>query len=387
MALEDISTLEELLTAIDQYFRTPRRPAVTGAEAGVIFRKIVQVTKKETRSYLTIADRDADTDLTGVAFAFVADATGDESVQSGSAVYFNHADGWQKISEYESLDVVLDWENITGKPDLTFAGDIQVRTTAGFGKYANNSTIPAAGKTANEVIIDALTQVIHPSYVQPSASLSSSPSTSNIEVGTELDIVLDSSFTQNDAGSTTGVTIRKGSTIIATAEPYTDENVVITKTPQSYYASYAYGLGPIKNNNLGEPDTVGRIGAGSVNTATITYVGLYSIQYGAAAAAPSNGTEARLLPQNRLENAGNVFNLDTGAIYRTFVLVLPPGKSLVSIIDMDALNFNITSEYALVDSTFTGKDAGGSDIAGCKLYVKTQSIAYSANHRHQITIA
>lgn len=48
----------------------------------------------------------------------VLDATADPTVISGAATYvYNPAtDAWYKISEAESMDVVLDWDNIVGKP-------------------------------------------------------------------------------------------------------------------------------------------------------------------------------------------------------------------------------------------------------------------------------
>lgn len=48
----------------------------------------------------------------------VIDATGDVTVASGSALYaFQNSDNtFIKVAEYESMDVVVAWANITGKP-------------------------------------------------------------------------------------------------------------------------------------------------------------------------------------------------------------------------------------------------------------------------------
>lgn len=69
-----------------------------------------------------IAARDAMT-LTKSTFVYVADATGDESVSSGAAMYLYDFPNttWHKVTEYESLDLVLSWENITGKPNSSVA--------------------------------------------------------------------------------------------------------------------------------------------------------------------------------------------------------------------------------------------------------------------------
>ena len=74
----------------------------------------------------TIAERDALV-LTTNTLVMVKDATGDSSVTSGAALYFYDADAtlptdvWTKVSEYESLDVVMRWENIVGRPTASAA--------------------------------------------------------------------------------------------------------------------------------------------------------------------------------------------------------------------------------------------------------------------------
>lgn len=53
----------------------------------------------------------------------VVDATGDATVAAGSALYAfrNSDDTWLKLTEYESLDVVVQWANISGKPTSAVA--------------------------------------------------------------------------------------------------------------------------------------------------------------------------------------------------------------------------------------------------------------------------
>ena len=69
-----------------------------------------------------IAARDAMT-LTKSAFVYVADATSDPTVTAGAAMYLYDLPNttWHKVTEYESLDLVLSWDNITGKPSSSVA--------------------------------------------------------------------------------------------------------------------------------------------------------------------------------------------------------------------------------------------------------------------------
>lgn len=56
--------------------------------------------------------------MTKSGFVYVQDATGDETVNAGAAMYlFNHGtQTFYKVTEYESMDLVLSWENLAGAP-------------------------------------------------------------------------------------------------------------------------------------------------------------------------------------------------------------------------------------------------------------------------------
>lgn len=53
----------------------------------------------------------------------VLDATGDPTVSSGSATYVwrSSTSSWIKIAEYESLDVVISWQDIQNRPTSSVA--------------------------------------------------------------------------------------------------------------------------------------------------------------------------------------------------------------------------------------------------------------------------
>lgn len=65
----------------------------------------------------TIAERDGLSPDSNI-LALVTDASDDPTVSSGAAtyVYRNSTSEWKKVSESESMDVVLNWSNLQGKP-------------------------------------------------------------------------------------------------------------------------------------------------------------------------------------------------------------------------------------------------------------------------------
>lgn len=62
-----------------------------------------------------IAERDKLKKFSGL-HALVIDATDDETVESGGAEYVYGGTQWIKISELKDLDMIIDWENIQGRP-------------------------------------------------------------------------------------------------------------------------------------------------------------------------------------------------------------------------------------------------------------------------------
>ncbi len=84
---------------------------------------------------------------TVVTQALVIDATADPSVNAGAATYIydTNTSQWSKIAEYESMDVVLQWANIQGKPNSTSA--------------EIDDAVAKVHTHGNKLVIDKLTEV------------------------------------------------------------------------------------------------------------------------------------------------------------------------------------------------------------------------------------
>lgn len=121
---------------------------------------------------------------------------------------------------------------------------------------------------------------------------------------------------------------------------------------------------------------------GAAFSSDLTYTGRYMMFFGPSATPVTTSAQARLLPGNQLTSAGNQFTLNTGNTATIFNILLPPGRTLVSVVDLDALNKDITAEY--LTGSLSVNDAGGSPV-GYTSRVKTQAIPYDTNHRHLVT--
>ncbi len=123
-------------------------------------------------------------------------------------------------------------------------------------------------------------------------------------------------------------------------------------------------------------------------SSNFTVTARYLRFFGASATTPANSAAVRALPTNAFQTAAaNTFILNTGNALTKFCVALPPGRVITSVIDLDALNANITGNYVFV-GTRTVLDGGGSGTARTyNLYEMNVGVPYSTSHQHQITTA
>lgn len=120
----------------------------------------------------------------------------------------------------------------------------------------------------------------------------------------------------------------------------------------------------------------------TTTSATYTIALRYFIFFGDSVAAPTTSTSVRALPSREFTNGTNPFILNTGSTNRIFTIAMPSTNGLSSVIDLDALNANITGNY--IESDFNVQDYAGTNVP-YKVFTMTNAIPYSSSHRHQVT--
>lgn len=90
-------------------------------ENGLVPSAFIPAEFKEIKIVDSITARDGLADPFAGLSVYVKDASADSTVNSGGAYYLYDGAAWVKTAEAESMDVVLDWNAIQGKPD-TLAG-------------------------------------------------------------------------------------------------------------------------------------------------------------------------------------------------------------------------------------------------------------------------
>lgn len=234
------------------------------------------------------------------------------------------------------------------------------------------------GTTLTE-FVKGLVQKSYPP-VQPSASLTVTPGSTQ-EIGATVSFTLTPSFTQNDGGAINDVQFSRGVTAIHNQiglTPYTDVNQIISAGSLTYNLQVSYNDGSV----FTPPGKEGQILADTVSVID-SVLGAYRNWFGAyGVTPPTTGSGLRTMSYSY----SNTFTLNTGttALYHT--IAIPATKTLVSVIDEDALNADITSNYVLSGTITTVPDGGGNNVS-YKVYVLNVSIPYGTSHKHNITIS
>lgn len=254
--------------------------------------------------------------------------------------------------------------------------DVTVIGIGTVGALSDNDVIPEGTTFTNFVKI-----LLQQSYLptEPTASLASSPSSTQ-EVGATVDFTLTPSFTQNDAGAINNVVFKRDTTTIQTQSDltaYSDLSQVISAGTLPYSVEISYNDGVLYEG----PGKTGQVLAGTI-IANRNITGAYRNWYGPfGVSAPTTGSDARALSYSY----SNTFTLNTGSISLYQVIAIPSTKSLVSVIDADALNANITSSYVLSGTITTVPDGGGNSVS-YKVYIQELATPYSSSHAHNVTI-
>lgn len=186
-----------------------------------------------------------------------------------------------------------------------------------FGKYSNGTIIPAAGKTAIEVIEDAVLE-----YMIPSFSSFTSTISSVYEVATSLSQIMQFYFQFNNIQNispnslslydiTTGTYRIQNSSIEAT------KNVdigIVQKYINGHYSQWIAYVTDV-NNNL-------------INSNIITATWRYRIFYGSVDSTPITSSDVRAM--NTVWDTTNQFQIVLNKL--KYTIALPPGKSIISVI-------------------------------------------------------
>jgi hypothetical protein len=223
-------------------------------------------------------------------------------------------------------------------------------------------------------------------YVAPSMSITvtgatvTSPETNSTREKGNINSTISGSITKNTANTTLsnyvlqyrvngGSYIDIGSATNITGDSVSFSGIAHTPAGASSADSVSYRIAVTDNYTVSYS-----------SPSTITFY--YFIFYGPTSSVPVDSSGVRALPTKSFTTLSNPFTLNTGTAQVNFVVAMPSTLSITSVIDLDALNANLTSNY--VNNPFSVNDGGGNAVA-YKVYTCSIATPYSPSHRHQIT--
>lgn len=194
------------------------------------------------------------------------------------------------IDAYDILHLTngeMAWINADGETVINTPRtqtDITVNGVTGLG-IGNGETI-SAGASIDEIVKMLVQKAVPATYTKPTVSLSNNggQASGNVEAGATITPKLKATFTKNDAGDLTSLSIKKGSDVVVegTSSPqvYDGEAIVIGDETITFTASATYGDAPVKKNNLGQESTENWFAGDTITSSNYNIVGKRNLFYG-----------------------------------------------------------------------------------------------------------
>jgi hypothetical protein len=104
---------------------------------------------------------------------------------------------------------------------------------------------------------------------------------------------------------------------------------------------------------------------------------------GPSATVPTTSVEITSLSATTASGP-NPFGLNTGTVYVNFVIALPATRTLVSVVDTDAFNLDITDQFT---SSIVNVDNAWSGTDPYTVWTMTNATPYSPRHRFNVTFS
>lgn len=264
-----------------------------------------------------------------------------------------------------------------------------------FGALNPGDTIPA-GKSLDEIMAMATQKSIPASYLKPTVTISNHGGTNSgaVEAGTSVTPKVTATFTKNDAGDLTGITIKKGGSNVkeGTVSPLNHDGtpIVIGDETITFSATATYKEGAIKNDNLGNPSPGGHIVAGTIASSNYSFIGQRNMFYGTGVgnSFEANSANIRALNNKKLNvTAGYSFTIKV-EVGQQYVVIAYPGtvRDLTKVHYVEGNDPNLASNFKKSVVQVADARGGSEGLMNYKNYVLQLSTPAKAPMTLNVTI-
>ena len=263
------------------------------------------------------------------------------------------------------------------------------------GALQNGSTIPV-GKTLDEIIAMITQKAIPASYAKPTVAIAnnSGQASGNVEAGTSITPKLKATFTQNDAGALTAISILQGSTAVAEGEAspltYNGEEIVIGDETITFKASASYGDAPVKTNNLGEESKENWFAGGTVSSSAYSISGKRNLFYGTGVGAVPTVTSdmVRALANKKLAPAaGNQITITVDVGQQYIVIAYPAElRDINNVTYVEANDSGMAGNFTKTVINVADARGGENGMVSYKVYTYGMAVPAAATMTFKATI-
>lgn len=271
---------------------------------------------------------------------------------------------------------------------------IAVNGVTGLG-IGNGETIPA-GKTIDEVVKMLIQKAIPATYTKPTVAIANNggQASGNVEAGSSITPKLKATFTKNDAGDLTAISIKKGSTDVAngTTSPltYNGEAIVIGDETITFSASATYGDAPVKNNNLGNESKENWFAGGTVTSGNYSITGKRNLFYGTGVGAvPTvNSAMVRGLTNTKLAPAANTTFTINVAVGQQYIAFAYPAdlRDVNNVTYVEANDSGMASSFTKTTVEVADARGGENGLKSYKVYTYYMAVPAAAGMTFTVKI-
>lgn len=272
--------------------------------------------------------------------------------------------------------------------------DIVVNGVTGLG-IANGATI-SAGATIDDVVKMLVQKAIPAAYTKPTLALANNggQASGNVEAGSTITPKLKATFTENDAGDMTAISISKSGTIVAegTESPlaYTGVATVIGDETITFTASAEYGDAPVKKNNLGQESTENWFAGSIVTSSAYSITGKRNLFYGTGVGAVPEVSSAmvRGLSNKKLApTQGYSFNITVDVGQQYIAIAYPASlRDVNNITYVEANDSGMASNFTKHEIQVADARGGENGLMDYKVYTYEMAVAAAASMTFKVTI-
>lgn len=271
---------------------------------------------------------------------------------------------------------------------------IEVNGVTGLG-IENGSTIDA-GKTIDEIVKMLVQKAIPAVYTIPTLSLANygGQASGNVEAGTSITPKLRATFSQNDAGDLSAISISQGENVVVdgTTSPldYVGEEIVIGDETISYVASASYGDAPIKNDNLGNESTENWFAGSTVKSSAYSISGKRNMFYGTGVGnIPEITSDAvRGLANKKLNpTQGYSFNISV-AVGQQYIVIAYPAtlRDLNNVTYVEANDGGMAENFTKTLVDVADARGGENGVMSYKVFTYEMAVPAAATMTFSVTI-